>query len=59
MPSGRIIKGMETLPEFRNEAYTDFSLPANRRAMEAALAQARAQFGREYPLRLDGKLIET
>ncbi|HZT28633.1 MAG TPA: L-glutamate gamma-semialdehyde dehydrogenase [Bryobacteraceae bacterium] len=50
---------METLPEFRNEAYTDFSLPANRRAMEAALAQARAQFGREYPLRLDGKLIET
>ncbi len=40
-----------TLSEFRNEPYADFSLPENRRAMEAALAQVRAEFGREYPLR--------
>ena len=37
-----------TISEFRNEPYADFSLPANRRAMEAALASVRAAFGREY-----------
>jgi 1-pyrroline-5-carboxylate dehydrogenase len=45
---------MEALPEFRNEPYTDFSVPANRRAMEEALRQVRSQFGREYELRIDG-----
>ena len=29
-----------TLTEFRNEPYADFSMPANRRAMEEALAQS-------------------
>src|SRR6185437_3487688 len=48
-----------TLSEFRNEPYADFSLPENRRAMEAALARVRAGFGREYPLRLGGKSIAT
>jgi 1-pyrroline-5-carboxylate dehydrogenase len=48
-----------TLTEFRNEPYADFSRPENRRAMEAALAQVRAAFGREYPLRLAGKTIAT
>jgi 1-pyrroline-5-carboxylate dehydrogenase len=50
---------MENLPEFRNEPYTDFSVPAHRQAMESALAHVRAQFGREYPLRIGGETIET
>ncbi|HWQ54220.1 MAG TPA: L-glutamate gamma-semialdehyde dehydrogenase [Bryobacteraceae bacterium] len=50
---------METLPAFRNEPYTDFSLPANRQAMEDALAAVRAQLGREYELRLGGERLRT
>jgi len=45
---------MQDLPAFRSEPYTDFSVPASRRAMESALAAVRAQFGREYELRLEG-----
>lgn len=45
----------ETLPPFRNEPYTDFSRPENRRAMQEALASVRAQFGREYDLILAGE----
>jgi 1-pyrroline-5-carboxylate dehydrogenase len=48
-----------TLTEFRNEPYADFSQPANRQAMEAALAQVRSEFGREYPLRVGGETIAT
>jgi 1-pyrroline-5-carboxylate dehydrogenase len=43
-----------TLPPFQNEPYADFSQPANRRAMEAALAQVRSQLGREYRLHIAG-----
>ena len=50
---------MERLPEFRNEPYTDFSQPANRQAMEDALRSVRAQFGREYPLRIGAEQIST
>ncbi len=48
-----------TLSEFRNEPYADFSLPENRRTMEAALAQVRSRFGREYPLRLGSESLTT
>ena len=48
-----------TLSEFRNEAYTDFSQPANRQGMEAALRKVRSELGREYPLRIGGELIST
>jgi 1-pyrroline-5-carboxylate dehydrogenase len=48
-----------TLTEFRNEPYSDFSAPDNRRAMEAALAKVRSEFGREYQLRIDGQWIAT
>jgi 1-pyrroline-5-carboxylate dehydrogenase len=47
------------LPEFRNEPFTDFSQPANRQAMEEALRKARAEFGREYQLRIAGEWIAT
>src|SRR6202167_6187833 len=48
-----------TLSEFRNEAYADFSDPANRRGMETALQKVRSEFGREYQLRLGGESIST
>src|ERR1044071_8272791 len=48
-----------TLSEFRNEPWADFSLPANRQAMEAALKKARSEFGREYQLRIGGEWIST
>src|ERR1041384_1030478 len=50
---------MQNLPEFRNEAYTDFSVPAHRKAMESALEKVRAQFGREYELRLNSECLFT
>src|ERR1043165_2850691 len=42
------------LPEFRNEAYTDFSQPENHRRMEAAQAEVRSQLGRQYKLLMAG-----
>jgi 1-pyrroline-5-carboxylate dehydrogenase len=48
-----------TLSQFRNEPVTDFSQPANRRGMEEALKKVRAEFGREYPLRIGGQEIFT
>jgi 1-pyrroline-5-carboxylate dehydrogenase len=47
------------LPEFRNEPLTDFSIRENRAAMEAALARIRDRLGREYPLRIGGREVET
>jgi len=48
-----------TLSQFRNEPVIDFSQPANRQAMERALQKVRAEFGREYPLRIAGVEIRT
>jgi 1-pyrroline-5-carboxylate dehydrogenase len=50
---------MEALPEFRNEPYSDFTVPANRTAMEAALRTVRVQFGREYELRIGRERFAT
>ncbi len=47
------------LSEFRNEPYTDFSVPENRAAMESAQAQVRAAFGQEYALFLGGEQVRT
>jgi 1-pyrroline-5-carboxylate dehydrogenase len=44
---------------FQNEPYTDFSIPANRQAMEAALAKVRSEFGREYDLLIAGERLKT
>jgi 1-pyrroline-5-carboxylate dehydrogenase len=54
-----MMKAMENLAEFRNEPYTDFSIPANREAMQHALEQVHAQFGREYRLRIGSEWIAT
>jgi 1-pyrroline-5-carboxylate dehydrogenase len=47
------------LPEFRNEAYTDFSIPANRKRMEEALAKVRGQLSREYDIVIAGERVRT
>ncbi|MGD1071030.1 MAG: L-glutamate gamma-semialdehyde dehydrogenase [Bryobacteraceae bacterium] len=44
---------------FRNEPYTDFSKPENRRRMEEAQARVRAQLGREYDLLIAGERART
>ncbi len=48
-----------SLAEFRNEPLADFSVPANRRSMEAALEKVRAELGREYDLLVGGERIKT
>jgi len=54
-------EGMATasISEFRNEPAADFTQPANRAAMEQALAGVRAAFGREYKLRIGSEWIAT
>ena len=43
------------LPPFRNEPLTDFSEPANRAALQAALQQVRGQLGCHHPLVIGGR----
>jgi len=45
------------LPEFRNEPYTDFSAPDNRRRMEHAQAKVRGELGRGYSLITAGESV--
>ncbi|HVW11355.1 MAG TPA: L-glutamate gamma-semialdehyde dehydrogenase [Bryobacteraceae bacterium] len=48
-----------SLPPFRNEPYSDFSLPENAAKMRAALERVRGQLAREYPLIIAGERITT
>ncbi len=45
--------------EFKNEPLTDFTLPENREAFEAALEIVRGELGREYPLRIGGESVKV
>jgi 1-pyrroline-5-carboxylate dehydrogenase len=45
--------------EFKNEPFTNFADPANRAAMEEALASVKEQLGKEYPLVIGGEKIFT
>jgi 1-pyrroline-5-carboxylate dehydrogenase len=47
------------LPPFRNEPFTDFSAPDNRRAMLDALARVRSELGRTWDLVLGGHPTRT
>lgn len=47
------------VPPFKNETYIDFSLPANRRKQEQALAEVAKKLGRDYPLIIAGREITT
>jgi 1-pyrroline-5-carboxylate dehydrogenase len=44
---------------FSNEPLTDFSKPANRKAMQAALRKVASELGREYPLWIGGREVRT
>ncbi|WP_018131576.1 L-glutamate gamma-semialdehyde dehydrogenase [Effusibacillus pohliae] len=45
--------------EFRNEPFTNFADPANKQAMQAALAKVKSELGKEYPLVIGGEKIFT
>jgi 1-pyrroline-5-carboxylate dehydrogenase len=47
------------IPTFKNEPLTDFTRPANRRAMEQALAKVKGMLGREYPIVIGEEEIHT
>jgi 1-pyrroline-5-carboxylate dehydrogenase len=53
------LEPVQSLPAFANEPVADFSKRANRDAMEKALADVRAQFGREYDLLVGGSRQKT
>jgi 1-pyrroline-5-carboxylate dehydrogenase len=44
---------------FTNEAFVDFTVAENKRAMEAALARVSNELGREYDLVIGGKRLRT
>ncbi len=44
---------------FRNEPPTDFAQAANRKAFQTALDDVKSQFGNEYPLIINGRVVET
>src|SRR5688572_8575176 len=46
-----------TLPEFRNEPFTDFSTPDNKSAFRKALADVAKTLGRKLPGLIDGKEV--
>jgi 1-pyrroline-5-carboxylate dehydrogenase len=50
---------LERIAPFRNERIRNFSDPADRASLEAALERARRAFGRHYPLVVDGQRVET
>lgn len=45
--------------EFRNEPFTNFNDPANKQAMQAALAKVKSELGKEYPLVIGGEKVFT
>ncbi len=52
--------GSQTLASmFRNEPLADFAEEENRRKMRDALGSVRGQLGRTYPLRIEGRSVET
>ncbi|MBK9216187.1 MAG: L-glutamate gamma-semialdehyde dehydrogenase [Chloracidobacterium sp.] len=47
----------QTLDEFRNEPFTDFSRPDNAEAMRAAIDKVGGELGREYPIIIGGEKL--
>src|SRR5258707_8231883 len=45
--------------EFDTEPFIDFNKPENRSLMEGAINKVKAEFGREYPMWLNGKKVTT
>jgi RHH-type transcriptional regulator, proline utilization regulon repressor / proline dehydrogenase / delta 1-pyrroline-5-carboxylate dehydrogenase len=57
-PPSRSAATTEPQP-FRNEPHADFAREAERRNLAAALAAVRPRFGRDYPLWIGGRAVET
>src|SRR3989338_2606898 len=51
--------GLASIPEFKNEPFTDFSKPENRQAMQEAIEKVRSQLGREYDIVIGGERIRA
>jgi 1-pyrroline-5-carboxylate dehydrogenase len=49
----------ERIAPFKNEPIKTYADPADAAKMEAALAEVRKEFGKEYPLVIDGERIST
>jgi 1-pyrroline-5-carboxylate dehydrogenase len=47
------------VPEFVNEALTDFSNPEQRQAMQAALRSVQGEFARDWPLLIGGAQVSS
>lgn len=47
------------IAEFKNEPFTDFSLPDNEKSMKKAIEKVKGQLGREYPLIIGGEKVVT
>ncbi|GAA4725672.1 L-glutamate gamma-semialdehyde dehydrogenase [Brevibacillus fulvus] len=47
------------LVDFKNEPFTNFSLPENKQAFQTALAKVESELGREYDLIIGGERIKT
>lgn len=45
--------------QFRNEPHTDFNQASQRKAFQETLDDVRGQFGQEYPLVINGRVVET
>ncbi|MBW7889386.1 MAG: L-glutamate gamma-semialdehyde dehydrogenase [Bacteroidetes bacterium] len=45
--------------KFKNEPFTDFSKPANKKGMEKALNKIRKELGKEHPIVIGGEKITT
>src|SRR6266550_32172 len=45
--------------EFTNEPFIDFTKPENRSRMGEALKKVKSEFGREYPMWLNGQKVTT
>jgi len=50
---------MELFEPFRNEPYSDFTQEGPQQAYRQALAEVRNQLGRDYPLIIGNKPLET
>ncbi len=48
-----------TLPVYANEAYTDFTVPANRQRQQEAIAAVRGDLGRQYDNWIAGQATQT
>jgi 1-pyrroline-5-carboxylate dehydrogenase len=47
------------ISKFKNEAFTDFTKPANRKKQEAALIAVGSRLGKEYPNVIGGKRVTS